>query len=161
MEQITEIESLAGVIQLSVAPVFLLAGIAGLLNVLSIRLGRVVDRVRIIEIRLARETHEGHRTILQSEAAGLWKRVRLVNWSLRVFVSGALLVCMVIVFLFVAELASLDLSILVASSFVGAMCLLITGLILFLFEVSISTSRIREGIVEIIHEEHGEGESAE
>lgn len=45
MDQLTSIETIATVIQLAVAPVFLLAGIAGLLNVLSIRLGRVVDRV--------------------------------------------------------------------------------------------------------------------
>ena len=40
------VETIAGVIQLSVAPVFLLAGIAGMLNVLSVRLGRVVDRAQ-------------------------------------------------------------------------------------------------------------------
>mgnify|MGYP006099929619 CR=1 FL=1 len=45
MEELTEIKALASVIQLAVAPVFLLAGIAGLLNVLSVRLGRAVDRV--------------------------------------------------------------------------------------------------------------------
>ena len=45
MEELTEIEALASVIQLAVAPVFLLAGIAGLLNVLSVRLGRAVDQI--------------------------------------------------------------------------------------------------------------------
>ncbi len=153
MEQFTAIETLAGVIQLAVAPVFLLAGIAGMLNVLSIRLGRVVDRARIVEARLAREVHEDHRAILQQETAGLWKRIRLVNWSLRMFVSGALLVCCVIVSLFLGELATLNLSVIIASLFVFAMCLLIVGLILFLFEVSISTRRIREGMSEIIQDE--------
>ena len=38
------IQSIASVIQLAVAPVFLLAGIAGLLGVLSTRLGRIIDR---------------------------------------------------------------------------------------------------------------------
>ena len=52
MEPISSVETIATVIQLAVAPVFLLAGIAGLLNVLSIRLGRVVDRVRVVETRL-------------------------------------------------------------------------------------------------------------
>jgi len=45
MEELTEIKALASVIQLAMAPVFLLAGIAGLLNVLSVRLGRAVDWV--------------------------------------------------------------------------------------------------------------------
>ena len=49
------VENIAVVIQLSVTPVFLLAGIAGMLNVLSIRLGRVIDRARIVEARLMSE----------------------------------------------------------------------------------------------------------
>lgn len=76
------VENIAVVIQLSVAPVFLLAGIAGMLNVLSIRLGRVVDRARIVEARLMSEPQSGHISTLQEETSGLWKRIRLVNWSL-------------------------------------------------------------------------------
>ena len=59
--------------------------IAGMLNVLSIRLGRIVDRARIVEAQL------------MSEAC---LRIRLVNWSLRLFVCATLLVCLVIVTLF-------------------------------------------------------------
>jgi hypothetical protein len=153
VEPINAVESIAGVIQLAVAPVFLLAGIAGMLNVLGIRLGRVVDRARVVEARLAIEKHSEHRDILQSETEALWKRIRLVNWSVRMFVSGALLVCMVIMTLFLGELAGLNLSFTIAALFIGAMCLLIFGLLLFLFEVSISTRRIRQGITEILHKD--------
>lgn len=156
MESINTIETIAGVIQLAVAPVFLLAGIAGMLNVLSIRLGRVVDRARVVEARLAMEKHSEHRSILQAETESLWKRIRLVNWSVRMFVSGALLICLVIMTLFLGELALVDLAGTIAALFIGAMCLLIFGLLLFLFEVSISTRRIREGIVEILHDDTGQ-----
>ncbi len=156
MEPINAVESIASVIQLAVAPVFLLAGIAGMLNVLGIRLGRVVDRARVVEARLAIEKHSERRDILQSETEALWKRIRLVNWSVRMFVSGALLVCMVIMTLFLGELAGLNLSFTIAALFIGAMCLLIFGLILFLFEVSISTRRIRQGITEILHKDEEE-----
>ena len=149
---INAIETIAGVIQLAVAPVFLLAGIAGMLNVLSIRLGRVVDRARIVEGRLVSEQHAEHIGRLQSEVEALWKRIRLVNWSLRMFVCAALLVCLVIVTLFFGELQSYDLSIPIATLFISTMLFMIVGLVLFLFEVSISTQRIREGIVEILEE---------
>jgi hypothetical protein len=43
------ISSVAHTIQLAVAPVFLLAGIGGILNVIATRLARVVDRVRALE----------------------------------------------------------------------------------------------------------------
>lgn len=153
MDTLNAVESIAGVIQLAVAPVFLLAGIAGMLNVLSIRLGRIVDRARVVESRLVIERNPARRDILQSETEALWSRIRLVNWSLRMFVSGALVVCLVIVSLFLAELIALALSAVIAALFISAMCLLITGLILFLFEVSISTRRIREGITEILQQD--------
>lgn len=153
MESTNAIETIAGVIQLAVAPVFLLAGIAGMLNVLSVRLGRVVDRARVVEARLAVERQGERREVLQRETEGLWKRIRLVNWSIRMFVSGALLVCLVIVTLFLGELIELNLSATIATEFIGAMFLLILGLIMFLIEVSISTRRIREGITEILQQD--------
>ena len=125
--EINAIETIAGVIQLAVAPVFLLAGIAGMLNVLSIRLGRVVDRARIVEMRLASERHAEHQDALQSEIEGLWKRVRLVNWSLRMFVCAALLVCLVIMTLFLGELTLADLSFMIATLFIGTMGLMSPG----------------------------------
>lgn len=146
MEPQAAIESIAGVIQLAVAPVFLLAGIAGMLNVLSARLGRVVDRFRAIEARIIYEDRKAHLASFQAEASGLWRRIWLVNWSIRMFVLGALLISLVIVALFIGELVAINLSIPAASLFIGAMCLLILGLVFFLFEVNISTRQIDDGI---------------
>jgi Protein of unknown function (DUF2721) len=153
MQELTEIETIARIIQLAVAPVFLLAGIAGLLNVLSVRLGRAVDRVRVVEIRLAREPHADHVTLLQAEISALWSRIRLANWSIRMFVAGALVVCLVIVSLFFSEVAGLNTSAMIVTCFLGAMFLLILGLLLFLVEVSISTRSIGHGISEILDED--------
>lgn len=153
MQELTEIESIANVIQLAVAPVFLLAGIAGLLNVLSVRLGRAVDRVRIVEGRLTREPHSEHVVLLQTEIAALWSRIRLANWSIRMFVAGALVVCLVIVSLFFSELAQFNMSAAIVVFFLGAMLLLIMGLIFFLVEVSISTRSIGTGITDILDED--------
>ncbi|MEX0964341.1 MAG: DUF2721 domain-containing protein [Pseudohongiellaceae bacterium] len=159
MEELTEIETIANVIQLAVAPVFLLAGIAGLLNVLSVRLGRAVDRVRIVETRLSRDPHPDHSAVLQTEIAALWSRIRLANWSIRMFVAGALVVCLVIVSLFFSELVHFNISAAIVVFFLGAMLLLIMGLILFLIEVSISTRSIGTGITEILDEEKSDGGS--
>ncbi|MFK7864717.1 MAG: DUF2721 domain-containing protein [Pseudohongiellaceae bacterium] len=146
MDSQAAIETIAGVIQLAVAPVFLLAGIAGMLNVLSVRLGRVVDRFRAIEARIIYEDRKTHLANFQQEASGLWKRIRLVNWSIRMFVVGALLISIVIVALFCGELVEIDFSLYISILFVTAMYMLIMGLILFLFEVSISTTQINAGI---------------
>tara|TARA_B110000444_G_C18625137_1_gene494090 strand:- start:3 stop:467 length:465 start_codon:yes stop_codon:yes gene_type:complete len=153
MQELADIGTIASVIQLAVAPVFLLAGIAGMLNVLSVRLGRAVDRVRVVETRLNREPHPDHINLLQAEISALWSRIRLANWSIRMFVAGALVVCLVIVSLFFSELTRLNMSATIVTFFLGAMLLLIMGLICFLIEVSISTRSIGQGITEILDEE--------
>lgn len=154
MEQATAIETIAGVIQLAVAPVFLLAGIAGMLSVLTARLGRVVDRFRKIEGHMVNESHQEHIDPLRTETKGLWKRIRLINWSIRTFASAALMISLVIVALFCGEFISLDLSTTIAVLFITAMCLIIIGLVLFLFEVSTATQHINSGIAEILQENH-------
>ncbi|MDB3908380.1 DUF2721 domain-containing protein [Gammaproteobacteria bacterium] len=117
------------------------------------RLGRAVDRVRVVETRLGKEPHPEHVDVLQAEIGALWSRIRLANWSIRMFVAGALLVCLVIVSLFFSELAAINISAAIVVFFLGAMLLLIMGLILFLIEVSISTRSIGTGITEILDED--------
>ncbi len=46
------VESIAHTIQLSIAPVFLLTALGTFMAVLSTRLGRIVDRARILGDRL-------------------------------------------------------------------------------------------------------------
>jgi len=48
----TRISAIAHVIQLAIAPVFLISGVATLLSVLANRLGRIVDRARVLEAKL-------------------------------------------------------------------------------------------------------------
>lgn len=152
METVSTIETIAGVIQLAVAPVFLLAGIAGFLNVLSIRLGRIVDRTRIIDQELRTEADQRRHKLLESETNGLWRRIRMIYWSIRVCVTAALTVCLVIMALFIGEFINADLALLIAFLFVLAMLLLIVGLILFLLEISVSTQRTRAELSDSLEE---------
>ena len=140
------IEAVAGVIQLAVAPVFLLAGIAGLLGVLSTRLARIVDRARVIERRIPQAKRDEQRTLLRREATVLWRRIALVNWAIRLCVTGALAVCLVIVALFVGEFVVFNLATAIALLFVLAMALIVAGLVFLLSEVNLSTRHMREGM---------------
>jgi hypothetical protein len=146
MEPIASVKAIAGVIQLAVAPVFLLAGIAGLLNVLSTRLARIVDRARVIERRIPAAKSEEQRELLRAETTTLWTRIDLINWAIRLCVTGALTVCVVIVTLFVGDFVSLNISALVAILFVIAMLLIIVGLVFLLREISVATRHMRVGM---------------
>jgi Protein of unknown function (DUF2721) len=156
MQPTSSIEAVAGVIQLAVAPVFLLAGIAGLLNVMSTRLGRIIDRARVIELRIPQAGGEEQRSFLRGETSVLWKRIALINWAIRLSVTAALAVCVVIVTLFVGEFVAVNLSALIATLFVLAMLLMLTGLVCLLREVNVSTRHMRQGM-EIAIERGPEG----
>jgi len=142
----SSIEAVAQVIQLSVAPVFLLAGIAGLLGVLSTRLARIIDRARVIERRIPAAKSDGQRTLMRRETKVLWRRIALINWAIRLCIAGALSVCLVIMALFLGEFVSVNIALIVAVLFVTAMVLIVTGLLFLLSEVSLSTSHMREGM---------------
>ena len=146
MEDTASIESIAGVISLAVAPVFLLAGIAGLLAVMSTRLGRITDRARVIERRIPESADPQQEKTLYDEAISLWERTRIINWAIRLCTLGALAVCLVIVMLFVGELVAFNTTIFVASLFMAAMLFIISGLVLFLREVGIATGRMQLGM---------------
>jgi Protein of unknown function (DUF2721) len=144
---INDISSIAHVIQLAVAPVFLLTGIASILGVLSSRLGRITDRARILEQRLNSTTvrNEKH-TIQRQELKTLWKRVNIINRAIRLCTTSALIVCLVVVTLFVGDYSPIDISTVVAILFVTAMFILIVGLLNFLREVGMATHTMRMGM---------------
>ena len=152
------IEAVAGVIEVAVAPVFLLAGIAGLLGVLSTRLARIIDRARVIERRIPQSKSDEQRALLRRETKVLWRRIALINWAIRLCIAGALAVCLVIVALFVGELVAVNIGAAVAVLFVTAMVLIVAGLMFLLSEVSLSTRHMREGM-EIALEEAAAGGS--
>ena len=141
-ESAAAITTIAHQIQLAVAPVFLLAGIAGMINVLAHRLARVVDRSRQLEAEPP-DDHEVVRRLFFEELAILDRRMRVVNWSLSCCTAGALFVCVVVAILFVAGLANFAFAKPIALLFILAMLLLIVGLILFLYEVRLATRALR------------------
>ena len=146
-----DIAAVAEVIQLSVAPVFLLAGVGAFLGVLSNRLGRITDRARVLEQRKRHIKDEEQTRLLRRELKILWKRARLTNLAISFCTACALLVCLVIVTLFVGDivLIKFNLPFAVAGLFMLAMTLLIIGLLSFLREIFLAIKTMRLG-VEII-----------
>lgn len=139
MAQAATITTVAHVIQLAVAPVFLLTGIAAILGVLINRLGRVVDRFRSLE---KTATTEGESALPQKEMVILSRRARLIHWAITLCTLAALLICIVVAALFVGSSMGVDLSGTIASLFILAMFALISGLLSFLREISLATGSI-------------------
>lgn len=132
---------IAHAIQLAIAPVFLLTGIAALLGVMAARLGRVIDRARSLEQAWPGSDAKA-RARARAEIGILEQRWRVCSWSINYCTTAALVICVVIVTLFLEEFFAANLNWLAGALFVGAMVALIGGLTCFLREVYLATHTI-------------------
>lgn len=140
--QVATVSTIAQTIQLSLSPVFMLAGIAGLLNLLAGRLSRVVDRARALEALHPRSTGPEHDRHVW-ELRLLSRRISIINAALFLAVFSAIMTCSVVVLLFVAELADLKFGTYLALTFILAMVLLISSLVAFIVEVRVSLRAVQ------------------
>ncbi|MFV0625126.1 DUF2721 domain-containing protein [Sphingomonas sp. ac-8] len=136
------LSTVAETIQVAIAPVFLLAGLGAILNVMVGRLARIVDRSRQLEalhlraIGPERERHIHELRLIDG-------RIRTINNAVYLVVMAAIAICLVVAMLFVAELANLQIGQVIAVAFIVSMLLLTGGLICFLIEIHMSVRAIR------------------
>jgi H+/Cl- antiporter ClcA len=131
-----------GVIQLAVAPVFLLTAIGTVIAALNIRLGRAVDRRRDLESRLARMAEE-EQFSAREELAVIARRIRFVYFAITAAVISGLFVCLLIAGAFIGAFVQVRLSYTIGAMFVFAMLALIASLLLFLREIFLAVSTPR------------------
>jgi hypothetical protein len=129
-------------VQLAIAPVFLLTAVGTIIGVLSSRLGRVVDRSRALEDRLRQLAPEGQKAV-REELSVLARRVRLVYASITLAVVCALFVGLLIAVAFVDAFVALDLSKFIGLLFIGAMLAFILALMVFLREIFLAVANAR------------------
>jgi len=124
-------------IQLALAPIFLLTGVAGMLNVMAARLGRIIDRGRrLVEAPASIGLSPNEVTF---ELRSLERRRRFANAAITACTVAALLVCIVIALLFLEALWDLPLKWLVGILFAGSTIGLVFGLGMFLREIHLAT----------------------
>lgn len=131
----THLTDVSHVIQLAVAPVFLLTAIATLINAMNTRLGRIVDRRRVVNERLLPTADAASSEALGREIRRLARRSLTIYHAIFCAVLAALLVCVVVSCAFIGALMQIDLARVVAIVFIIAMVSMIAGLSLFLREI--------------------------
>ncbi|OGB21105.1 MAG: hypothetical protein A3I66_15010 [Burkholderiales bacterium RIFCSPLOWO2_02_FULL_57_36] len=132
---------IGNIIQLAIAPVFLLTGVGTNLLVLTNRLARIIDRSRVLEERIdaANDTREQE---YLAEIEILFRRAHLINGAITLSTTCALLICVVIAALFLGDALGLALATLIAMLFVMAMLALIGSFIYLLREIFIATGTL-------------------
>jgi Protein of unknown function (DUF2721) len=128
-------------IQLALAPVFLLTGVAGILNVMAGRLARIIDRGRQLTEQALPESLRDEAVVHDLES--LERRRNLASAAITACTLSALLVCTVIVALFLEVWLQAELRWLVGMLFTGSTLALVVGLAYFLREVHLATQTVR------------------
>ena len=135
-----EISDVGHMIQLAIAPVFLLTGVGTMLVVLTNRLARIIDRTRVVEARMR---EEGEHPDCVAELRSLYRRAGLINVAIAANSLCALLVCLVIAMLFLADSTNLPFDRYIAVCFVLAMAALTASFVYFLREVFVGSRYLR------------------
>lgn len=138
----TSVSNVAEIIQLALAPVFLLAGIGAFLNVCALRLARIIDRARTIIPRLLESRGREHARLL-GDIRLLDRRMGIVNWAIFFTVSAAVLICTVVVLLFAGGLTGAQFGTAIALLFILAMIAIGVGFFIFLVETRIASRAVR------------------
>lgn len=136
------VSTVAEIVRLALAPVFLLSAIGAFLNVLASRLSRIVDRSREIEPWLLGSRGAEHdRWVLALQV--LDRRMRLINWATGLTVGSAVLTCLVVVLLFAAKLSRSHFGDSIALLFIVSMLAIGAGFAVFLLETIIAGRAVR------------------
>jgi MFS family permease len=133
----SDLEAVIRVMQIAIAPAFLLAAVASLLNVLTGRLARVVDRSREVN-RLLRTEDCDYVRSLRPELAILSRRKRLIRASMLANVAAAIIICLMSGLLFVMGLTSYSQASLIIGMFAVAMVMVALSLIALLGETGLA-----------------------
>jgi ABC-type multidrug transport system permease subunit len=142
----SELTETANILTIAVAPVFLISGIGMLLNIMSTRYGRVIDRTRFL-------LREGDRIYnqeitgdhLKYELRVLYKRAKHLQWTVMLASAAIFCICLTITFVFAERLLEVPIFQLAPSFFLAA-------LIFLLASVALLLSDFRKSMVLIKHD---------
>ena len=146
MVEVSQLGDISHVIQLAIAPVFVLTAVCTLLAVLSTRLALAVDRRRILLVRLP-TLDAGTAGTANGELDYLDRRVNQIYTAIALAVVAALLICLLIAFAFVAAFVGIERFNVIAVFFILAMLALIGSLGAFLREIFLAVHSVRTPII--------------
>lgn len=142
MELLSANSTVVELIQFSLAPVFLIVGIGQMLNVVTGRLARVIDRIRWYENRQSDVSDKlpSHEC---KEMKALMTRMKFANWAITFLTGAAVIICVDVTLLLINGLTTIALDTAILSLFMLSLASLTAGLVCFFIEVSVATASLK------------------
>jgi hypothetical protein len=141
----TDLSTVSHAIQLAVAPVFLLTAVSAMIGTVAGRLGRIIDRARVVEDRIESGPIADPMTAAYLELAGLRRRARLANLCIGLLTFCAILIGLTIVVLFLGETTELQIFRMATLFFLSGVVCFLLALISFLTETLLATRILNFG----------------
>jgi ABC-type siderophore export system fused ATPase/permease subunit len=139
---ISDLANVTAIMQTALTPAFLLVAIGTLLNIFVIRLSRIVDRSRELQLQYIKTKGKEHELVV-NELRIVTKRMATVNTSILLSVLSTIAVCVIIGMLFMMGLAGFAMAKAIVATFMIALLLTASSLLFFVREVQLANQNIR------------------
>ena len=140
---VSSIQDIIPILQLSIAPVILISGIGLLLLSLTNRLGRVIDRIRLLVKEKKDCADEQIVALLNHQIFIMYHRAKIIRFSIAMAGLSVLFAGLLIFFLFVLSLTGINLVSLIILIFSLCMVSLIISTVAFLVDVELNLRALK------------------
>lgn len=152
----SDLDTVTHGIQLAVAPVFLMTAVAAMIGSVAGRLARIIDRARVLEMRIDASPDENPMVAEFAELGHLRTRGRLVNACIALLTFCAILIGLTIMALFLGETTEIQIFRLATVLFLTGVTCFLLALMCFLAETLIATRVLKfrraSQVIEVEHE---------
>ena len=139
---LTTLEKIIPMLQVAIGPVILISGIGLLLLTMTNRLGRAIDRARLLKAELSKRTDEERAQAL-AQVAILYRRARVVRLSIILATVSALLASALIITLFVTALLHWEQGFFIGLIFIACMTALLASLVAFICDINLALHALK------------------
>jgi hypothetical protein len=139
---LTSLEQLIPELRDAIGPVILISGVGLLLLTMTNRLGRAIDRARLLKRELPERTGREREQIL-AQVAIIYRRAQMIRWSILLAAISVLLAAALIITLFVTALLQWEQATLASLIFIGSMVSLFGSMIAFIWDINLSLHALK------------------
>lgn len=140
--QTLSVAEIIPILQTAIAPTILISGVGLLLLTMTNRLGRVIDRYRVLLRDIQNATPE-NRARYDVQLKVLWRRAKLVRLAIALAAASELLAAILIIIIFSVAVTQTEITWLIGSIFTACMLCLIGSLIAFLWDINLSVASFK------------------
>jgi hypothetical protein len=139
---VPSVTQLIPILQTAIGPMILISGFGLLLLTMTNRLGRVIDRARMLAGQHL-SAGDDRRAKVKAQLHILWRRARLIRAAIALASTSALAAAILIIVLFFTALLQVDLAWVIGGLFIGCMACLISSLVVFIHDINQSLAALR------------------